>query len=510
MARNRRRPGFDRRHWETMTVAHGATTTGSTFITNKLPIKKPDDDIAEFFRTTNERYRYSLYNDTWYWATPNTHTGGAGVGAEMIYEVPVNVDIPGAFPPGVTFAITNSDFLSPTEIKISSDFQSDFENYGDCVGQYIQVTSGTYAGIKRKIINIRYELGFGGYHDAVVTIESPYPAVLGNVNIKVLTPASVLWQPTSSTTSVFRVFYSFGTQQTSSSITLPSGFTSYGTACKLITTPSAISGSYFTNNATSSATNTISDSSQSWYTNEWKNYQVRILSGTGEGQRRTITGNTTDTITVSQNWNIQPDTTSVYSLEACDDFIYLLGNNIAGIFRYQITTGAMTYWQNSEYQYNNTFISSWLPKTTEGLVSTNMHSMKHGNMLHVINFGSLQRTSSVSINEQLTPPVFVPLGRNLAAWAGSTIGCSADYDPDGDYIYVYLGPNSNNTFAVLDFSNPANGRIYPLNRDMLGQSTGVVGEKIRLVVFEDENGEKTKYIYSLHNSSSVLRRLLIS
>jgi hypothetical protein len=63
---------------------------------------------------------------------------------------------------------------------------------------------------------------------------------------------------------------------------------------------------------------------------------------------------------------------------------------------------------------------------------------------------------------------------------------------------------------VLDFSNPANGRIYPLNRDMLGQSTGVVGEKIRLVVFEDENGEKTKYIYSLHNSSSVLRRLLIS
>lgn len=507
MGRNKRKPGLDRRHWETMTVAHASTTTGSTFLTNKLPIKKPDDDIAEFFRTTNERYKYSLYNDTWYWATPNTYTGGAGLGGEMIYETPLD-GITTNFPGGSVFSITNADFLSSTEIKISGDTQNNFEDFGDCVGRYIQVTTGTYAGIKRKILSIRYEPGFGNYLYPIITIDSAYPAALGTVFIRVLKPLSVLFEPTSTTSGVFKVFSSHGTSGTASALTLPvSGF---GTACKLITTPSAISGSYFTNNATSSTTNTISDSSQTWYTNEWKNYQVRILSGTGEGQRRTITGNTADTITVSNNWNIQPDGTSVYSLEACDDFIYLLGNNMIAIYRYQITTHTITAWNYSEYQYNTTFISSWLPRTTEGLVSTNMSMMKQGNMLHVINFGSLQRTSSVAINELPTNTIFVPLGRNLSAWTGSNIGCSADYDPDGNYIYVYLGPNSNNTFAVLDFSNPANGRIYPLARDMFGQSTGVVGEKIRLVVFEDENGEKTKYLYSLHNSSSVLRRLLIS
>jgi hypothetical protein len=61
---------------------------------------------------------------------------------------------------------------------------------------------------------------------------------------------------------------------------------------------------------------TLTDSSQSWLPNEWANYQVRIISGTGEGQLRTIVSNTGSVLTLEQAWTVLPGSDSVYAIES--------------------------------------------------------------------------------------------------------------------------------------------------------------------------------------------------
>ena len=77
--------------------------------------------------------------------------------------------------------------------------------------------------------------------------------------------------------------------------------------------------------ATSGSATTVVNSGKAWTANQWTNYQVRILSGTGAGQVRTIASNTSTTLTIAAGATI--DTTSVYIIESNDDFIFLLGNN---------------------------------------------------------------------------------------------------------------------------------------------------------------------------------------
>jgi hypothetical protein len=51
-----------------------------------------------------------------------------------------------------------------------------------------------------------------------------------------------------------------------------------------------------------------------WATDQWDGFFVTITGGTGAGQMRQITGNTSDTLTVDPAWNSTPDGTSAYAI----------------------------------------------------------------------------------------------------------------------------------------------------------------------------------------------------
>lgn len=87
--------------------------------------------------------------------------------------------------------------------------------------------------------------------------------------------------------------------------------------------------------ATSGSATTVVNSAKAWTANQWTNYQVRIISGTGVGQVRTIASNTGTTLTIAAGATI--DSTSVYVIESNDDFIFLLGNNAVTMYRYSIS-----------------------------------------------------------------------------------------------------------------------------------------------------------------------------
>lgn len=118
-----------------------------------------------------------------------------------------------------------------------------------------------------------------------------------------------------------------------------------GTDAKLVSTPSWLDNGYkqfATGTATAGAASTLTNGAKTWSVNQWANYQIRIVSGTGAGQIRTIASNTATVITVSAAWATNPDNTSVYSIEGNDDFLYLIGNGAVAMYRYSISTNTWT------------------------------------------------------------------------------------------------------------------------------------------------------------------------
>ena len=64
----------------------------------------------------------------------------------------------------------------------------------------------------------------------------------------------------------------------------------------------------------SGSSTTITDDEKNWGVNEYQDCIIYITGGTGLGQIRLIESNTSDTITISRAWAVDPDNTSVYKL----------------------------------------------------------------------------------------------------------------------------------------------------------------------------------------------------
>lgn len=79
-------------------------------------------------------------------------------------------------------------------------------------------------------------------------------------------------------------------------------------------------GGIINGTCTTSSSTGLTDSGETWTVDDYKGVYVEILEGTGLGQRRLITSNTADTITISEEWETNPDTTSVYTIGGIDGY----------------------------------------------------------------------------------------------------------------------------------------------------------------------------------------------
>ena len=70
--------------------------------------------------------------------------------------------------------------------------------------------------------------------------------------------------------------------------------------------------------ATSGGAKTLTDTGKTWGTNVWAGFLVKILSGTGSGEVKSIASNTATALTVDGNWQTQADNTSVYVIYSGD------------------------------------------------------------------------------------------------------------------------------------------------------------------------------------------------
>jgi len=311
---NNNRATLNRKEWQMMTPAPVASAAGMFIV---APASGNFDDCL-LVQTAAIHYLYSHQQDGFMQIPSGALAGTFGAGSCGVRH-----------PWSVTYTATGGTTTTAT-VALSS-----FNITGLAVGQTIEFTSaGTNFGARAVVTDVT-NLGVAGGTITITFDTTLGTAVVNTDTFRITTGKYYILNAGTQASGSFRVF-DVGTMtwQTSLSITgLPA---TWGTDGKLVLAYN-FGEIYATGTATAGGATTLTNGAKSWTVNQWANYQVRITGGTGLGQVRNITSNTSTVLTVP-TWTTNPDATSTYAIEASEDYIYALGNNAVTMYRYVIST----------------------------------------------------------------------------------------------------------------------------------------------------------------------------
>lgn len=154
-----------------------------------------------------------------------------------------------------------------------------------------------------------------------------------------------------------------------------------------------VGGAFVSNQPTTSATSRTLVNSAAGMTNDrYTNYQLRIMSGTGIGQRRRIVGHNATTFWIEKNWDVTPDATSTYSIFADTDKMWLLGNGSSTMWQYSVegdiwSSGAIYDYGIARNISVTPYISSAYGPQCEGLGVTSITRVTNGILTVAVNAG---------------------------------------------------------------------------------------------------------------------------
>jgi hypothetical protein len=318
---NGNRKILDLKRWEFCTPAPAATAAGA-FISSSRHYRQQQLYVV----SATVQYLYNPQEDAWVQIPSGALAGTFAVGA---CGTATSVGPSGTATAGTTSTIT-------TNLTLARDLR----------GYSIHITGGPNAGATLAISSNTVGT------NSVITVPVQASAFTASTTYRLLTPRwyvlNAITAAGTTTANVFR-FYDFalntwGAAETGATDGIAPAAV-IGTDGKLIATPSWQGEGYAafaTGTATAGGASTLTNSAKTWTVNQWTNYQVRIVSGTGAGQIRTIASNTATALTTSAAWTTPPDATSVYSIEGNDDFIYYMGSAAVTLFRYSISAGTWT------------------------------------------------------------------------------------------------------------------------------------------------------------------------
>jgi hypothetical protein len=464
---NKNLPLINRKEPQFMSPAPTNTVAGAFIIGDTVGL----NEYALYVTTTTTHWLYNAYEDGWV-QIPSGGLGGtfgAGAcGARSRWSATITAN------GGSTTTATTSAAIN-----------------GLAKGKTIRFLTGLNAGLETTVTDVI--IVPSGTNTLVF---SALPNAVANTDTFIVSTGRffVFNAGTLSATS-YRVYDVLQSTWTSLSVTgLPASWATDGT---LITTPSddiIVSGT-----ATSATINTLSNSGKTWTTNQWTNYQIRITSGTGRGQVRTISSNTGTQITVSSNWSLTPDSSSVYAIEGNDDFIYLIGNGAITMYRYSISgnswvtlspsvarTGAPSAGQSGEWVGKST-IYGW----------DNENSILDGRFIYSFRGGSgtLLDRYDIALNTWLA------VTYNNAT---ETFESGSFYTYMDGYIYIRKG-GTNRMFKY----NISQNYLEPLTTTFIPEGGVVIGDKMWAVKYVEGGQVKLRWLYYLAHTSTLLNRILV-
>jgi hypothetical protein len=421
---NGNRKLLDLKRWEPVSPLQiPANQYNGSLYSGQASLRHIRNMVFHFASSSSQDQIYDVTEDGWSFTVGRTISNSGNLGSMTVGHV---------WSTGSTVGATSLTATAGTTTTITTNQTL----ARDLRGWPIHILSGPNAGAT--LIISSNTIGA----NAVITVPTQATAFSASTTYRLMTPR---WYIVPSyATPIFRAYdWATNTYLTLSTTNMPAGMSSF---TYMAATPSWRDSDYLafaTGTATSATGTTLVNTAKAWTTNQWTNYQVRIVSGTGAGQIRTISSNTGTTLTVP-TWTTTPDNTSVYSIEGNDDFIYMAGQADAKLYRYSISTNTWTVLLASGMI--NTQGSQFLwPCTVTDSAWTNESSIQNGRYIYYFtgqnNSGLLNiydittnSTSSITVamNEQIS---------NSASYSNFYIHNNIIYlfTQPGSTSYTYFG-----------------------------------------------------------------------
>lgn len=468
---NQNVPLIHRKEFQMMTPAPLNSAAGSFVVTDQDEV----DNLALYMVNATTHYLYHHDEDAWIQVVSGALAGtfGAGsCGAAARWSTTITSN------GGSTSTVTTTTPVS-----------------GLCVGRTIRFLSGANIGLESTITGLSIIPG------GTTTIEfTALPnAVLTGVTFTIATRRYYVWNGGTAASGSFKNYDPLLGVWTTLNVT--GGPTSFLTDGKLVSTPGK--DIFASGTATSVTTTTIVNAAKTWTPNQWCNYQIRITAGTGIGQIRTIVSNTATALTVA-TWTTTPDATSQYEITGNDDFLYLLGNNAATMYRYSISANSWTTLAPTTARTGGPgtgMSANWISKTGESFWS-NESDIRDGRYIYSFRGAAGGLLDRYDISGGTA---------GAGAWLAinyinllETFTTGSSYAADNRYIYI----RKEATGRFFKYSIRGN-YIEPLTTNMYPESTPVIGDKIWLRKYEEGSTTKLVWLYAIQNTSNILHRILL-
>lgn len=465
-------------------------TAAGTFVVSDKSNMIPAHDIAYYVGGVSAIWNYNADQDAWI-QLPNS--GAAGTFAAGACGGFRAVSAPGGVI-DLTPSGTGTTSTIPTSLTITRNM----------AGCKVRVHVGTNIGYEGTVVS--NTLGAS----AVITV-TPAASAAFDATTRYRVYGGSLWFMNAGTAAVgFSVYDRMTNAWTARSVTnLP---TAWGTDAQLVSTPGLSSNNaagFINGTAIAGSTSTTLATGKTMLLNALANYQVRIKSGTGLGQIRTVSSNTTGgVLTVGAAWTVTPDATSVYVIEGNDDYFYLLGNAAVTLYRYSISGNAWSV---------ITPTAARAAVTGAGVTADWIDSVKDANW-------NLDAAPALYSNT-----MFKQNGRYIYSFRGAAGNVLDAYDiaantwisgiAYGQQMETFTtGSNSVGLNGNIYIQKDATGRIYrfdvskhvlePFVLNPVPQGAAVAGNKMFLTTFTEDTTE-INFLYTLGNTRSELTRWVV-
>jgi hypothetical protein len=475
---NGNRKILDLKRWEFCTPAPTATVAGS-FIASSRHYRQQQLYVV----SATVQYLYNPQEDAWVQLPSAALAGTFAVGACGTASC---IGPSGTATAGTTSTIT-------TNLTLARDLR----------GYSIHITGGPNAGATLEISSNTVGT------NSVITVPVQASAFTASTTYRLITPRwyvlNAITASGTTTANVFK-FYDFALNTWTSAETgatdgiAPAAV--IGTDGKLIATPSWQSEGYAafaTGTATAGGASTLTNSAKTWTTNQWANSQVRIVSGTGAGQIRTIASNTGTALTTSVAWTTAPDATSVYSIEGNDDFVYYMGSNAVTLFRYSISAGTWTTLSPTAARAAAPAVGMsghWIWEATDA-AWTNESAILNGRYIYSFRggAGAVLDRYDIALNTWASALTYAP--------ATEVFGAGSKYTYLDDAIYV----QKDATGRWFRY-NVVTGNQDGWSTMTYTQGAAVAGDTSFDVHYAD-GATEIDYVYMVLNTSTVMLRAMV-
>jgi hypothetical protein len=471
---NNNRKILDLKRWESVTNAPGAPVAGAFFIPSRH-VKQN----ALYVNANTTAWLYNVAEDGFVQLPSPALAGTFGVGAAGAAS---------SFGSGTaTAASLTATGGTTSTINTNQTLARDLRGFS------VHIISGPNAGATLTIVS--NTIGA----NATITVATQASAFTASTVYRLVTPTYYVVGAGTLAAGSFRKYdYATNTWTSLTTTGLPA---TIGTDGEMVSTPSWIDSSYTplaTGTATSGTGTTLVNTGKNWTVNQWTNFQVRIVSGTGAGQIRTITSNTATALTVP-TWTVNPDATSVYNIEGNDDFIYYLGNNAVTLFRYSISgnswstltptaarTGAPGAGMSADWVYAVSE-SDW----------TNENSIINGRRIYSFRgaAGAVLDYYDIAANTWVSAVTYSP--------AVETFATGSKWIYNGNFIYGQKDATGRwfRYNVALNEMDGWNTMLQPQGAALVGNTAfdGVYVDGVTVIT----------YIYMLHNTNIFLQRQMV-